>query len=257
MKFQNKAFSIVYIFFIITFILFLGIVVMNKQAYFTSSNENRLISNILYRTIINKFNINLNSYWTQNFSTWTISTLSWIVSKNTGYYNIFWTPQDLKSFIDTNTNIGYTDYARLSNTSSWMLFFDINADFKLKIVEFDNAIYNQSKHLSKINEINITNNTSWVHWYLQENGVNFSLMNSNPMYFDFKNKNYWFFLEYNTWSLSYLNYSIKAYDISWSWVYINPIKDDTENQIYYLWNHVIMYNWKYISLIKKLNTYKR
>jgi hypothetical protein len=59
-------------------------------------------------------------------------------------------------------------------------------------------------------------------------------------------------LSYSTWAYDSIRYNIKVFSDSQSWVYINPIKDDT-NLIEYLWNNILINNWHFYYKIYKIS----
>lgn len=176
---------------------------------------------------------------------------SWIILKNTWWQNIFWNNTQINDFILSNTN-NKEPFLKLWNTSSWVLYFDISDSFSWKIIEFDKNMFDTHKKLLKIDEINFENNW-WIIWYLQ-NDFSFSWSIWTPKYFDFQNKDYAIFLSYNTWSLENIRYTLKVFNQTWTWIYINPIKDDIENQEY-LWNNIFLKDWIYYSQIQKIINY--
>lgn len=177
---------------------------------------------------------------------------NWIIIKNTWYQNIFWSNTKIKNFIDSNVN-NINPFLKLSNTQSWVLYFDINDSFSWKIIEFDKDIFNNSNKLIKKNEINFSS-IWWIIWYLQDD-LSFSSSILNPKIFDFSSKDYAIFLSYNTWSLDNIRYKLKIYSNTQTWVYINPLKDDVEN-MQYLWNNIIINNWQFYNKIYKVIDYK-
>lgn len=176
----------------------------------------------------------------------------WNIVKWTWWKNIFWNNTQINDFISTNTN-NKEPFLRLWNTWTWILFFDISWSFSWKIIEFDKNLFDNNNKLLKINEFDFLSST-WVKWYL-ENNWNFSESISNPKKFDFINKDYAIFLSYNDWGLESINYTLKIFSETWTWVYINPIKDDSD-KIEYLWNNILIYNKDYYNKIYKIQHYK-
>lgn len=347
MKLKNKAFWIIYLFFLITIVLVFWVVILNKQSYFEKNMEFTRIQDILSKNILTNSSLslsyhkennsnswiyvpflscpeevkyfswselistgktifyqnycswtlknstlnlfynwtysnfsswtlwldNFNLYWT-NYLTWDINLndkisfeksnifddrfvkarteINWIILKNTWFNNIFWINDEIRSFIDKNTN-NIWNFLNISKVGSWIIYLDINDTFSWKIVEFDKSLFNIENKLLKINELNFWSD-GWILGYLQ-NDLSFSWTIWDPKIFDFKNKDYALFLSYNTWSLDDIRYNLKVYTDTWSWVYINPIKDDSD-KIEYLWNNILINNWIFLNKIYKIIDYK-
>lgn len=176
----------------------------------------------------------------------------WIILKNTWWQNIYWINDEFRWLINKNTNNTWS-FLNIWKVSSWALFFDVNGAFSWKIIEFDKTLFNTNKKLLKTNEISFSS-SGWVVWYLQDN-LSFSWAFWSPKYFDFKNKDYWIFLSYSTGVYNNMRYKIKVFSNTQTWVYINPIKDDTDI-IEYLWNNIIIDNWSFYYKIHKISKNK-
>ena len=177
--------------------------------------------------------------------------ISWILLKNAWWRNIFWNNTKINNFISSNTN-NKEPFLNLWHTSSGIVYLNVNWAFSWKIVEFDKNIFDNQNKLVKINEINFSSSW-WVIWYLQ-NDLSFSWAVWNPKIFNFILKDYAIFLSYNTWSLNNIKYTLEIFSNTWTWVYINPIKDNSRF-IEYLWNYILINNWQYYNKIYKLTNY--
>lgn len=181
------------------------------------------------------------------------TNISWIISKNSWYNFIFWNNKEIRDFIDSNTNNTWW-ILKLSNISTWYLYLDISDWFSWKILELNRNIYETQKRILKLSEYTFSN-TWWIIGYLQNNNSINSVITWNEKIFDFKNKDYILFLSYSSWSFNNIRYNVKVFNNDLSWVYINPIKDDTE-KVEYLWNYLIYKDLNYYYKIYKLTDYK-
>lgn len=172
----------------------------------------------------------------------------WILLKNNGWQNIFWNHKSMQTYINDNTN-NILPFELLWNTQSWVLYLDVSDSFSGKIITFDRELFETQKKLLKTDEIEFSR--SWgVVWYLQED-LSFSTNRATAKIFDFKNNDYGVFLSYHTWSLDNIRYTLKVFTQDGTWVYINPIKDDT-SQIEYLWNHIFFYQGVFYNKLSKI-----
>lgn len=175
-----------------------------------------------------------------------------IIIKNTWFQNIFWNNTQINNFISSNTN-NSLPFLSLWNTSSWVLYLDITDSFSGKIITFDKVIFDMHNKLVQTDEINFSHSW-WIIGYLQDD-LSFSGSLWNPKVFDFESNNYAIFLSYNTWILDNIRYNLRVFSYDGVTVYINPIKDDTDN-IEFLGNTILIHNWQYFYKIYKVTDYK-
>ena len=149
--------------------------------------------------------------------------LYWYASPDAQWVNIFWNNYKTKQYIEDNSNNDDDIYGKAS-TSSWYIYVDADRSFDIRVVEFDTQAYSDFNQLRPISSIEFRSPTgAW--WYIQAD-ASLSVVPSEWYQFDFPNKDYAIFIN-NTWS-GVLLYQVSSIDIvSWSGLYINPIKDDT------------------------------
>ncbi len=342
---NKKAFWIIYVFFLISFILSFWLVILNKQSYFEKKIELIHIEDILLKNIMTDANISLKNHkdnnvnvdlyipilscpqdvkifsWAElidesslifqnqtcsgvlngenleiyfnteynHFSTgvlwWTEfsldgeSVLSWsfshyeisfnkptifddrfvssrlektgVIFPGNGFQNIFWNNSKIHDFIEKNSH-NIPPFEKLWQTSSWVLYFDVNDSFSGKIVRFDRQLFDTQNKILKSEEISFSHQW-WVVWYLQDD-LTFSWVLGNPKILDFHNNDYAIFLSYQTGALNNIRYHLRIFTPSWTGVYINPIQDYGE-KIEFLWNTISFIGNNWYNKIQKIISY--
>ena len=174
------------------------------------------------------------------------------------YEMIFWNNDKIKDFIDKNPNNNSPLTKKLSEIEEWIIWVFISRDSSLKIIKWNKEFFEEQWRLQIEEEIELNIwdvGSSGKYWYIDiDISNNFNIYQNYLDWtytktFDFKNNDYSVFLKSND---SYMtSYEFRVYDkSSWSWVFINPIKDNNwyDNEyIEYLWNDIIPYDsWWYI-----------
>lgn len=168
-----------------------------------------------------------------------------------GYKNIFWSNAQVASFIDKNqNNIGA--FPKLSQIQKAVLYFDVNDSFSGKIIQFDKNIFTTQNKLVKGKEFDFFSQSGTT-WYLQEN-LTLSGNIWTPKLFDFDKNDYAVFLSYNTWVLNNIRYTFRVITENWTWIYMNPIRDDREIHEY-LWNTIFMKENQFYYKIQPIHNY--
>lgn len=199
-----------------------------------------------YDDNFNSDNFKVNSTWSVNYpwiyqddDVFVRKNIFWFIYPEDDYKKIFWNNTRTSKYIDRNINNNDNLNIKIWNSSSWVLFFDLKWDYKMKILEIDKSLFNSNSEVKVLNKYDYVGLTS--SWYLQRNGSLNQIITWNELFFDFKNKDYALFLKSNTWTLNYSFY----WQQSWTGLYINPIDDSYSNEIRYLWNDMIIENWIY------------
>ncbi|EKD66155.1 MAG: hypothetical protein ACD_49C00061G0002 [uncultured bacterium (gcode 4)] len=179
-------------------------------------------------------------------------TIYWYINSDKTFSNIFWNNYKTNEYIRNNPNNYDTKNVVIWNTSSGILFLDVNFPYSLKIIEFNKDNFIQKNELVKLRQWT-WNWASWS-WYLAldwNDLLTLKTLSSSGMIFDFKNKNYAIFLAYNSSNIptTLLKFRLTAENENWLGVYINPINDSNSENIRYLWSDIIIDNGKYISKI--------
>lgn len=183
-----------------------------------------------------EFSYNLNNISLYNDSLWR-KEIIWKAYK-TDYKSIFYINDEIRDFIDNNTNNTSSYTKNISQVSSGSLFLDITLSgglswtWIIKIVEFEKSSTNE---LIK-KEVILENELLYWSWNIKKNW--------SDLYLDFTSWDFWVFLKSK--DDEYVYYKFRIYDNSWSWVFIIPIKDDTEN-IEYLNSNIIIEKNNYIK----------
>lgn len=245
---NKKWFSIIYVFFILTLVWFLWIVILNKQSLFEKQIENNSIENILNKKII----FNWSNYLSSIYDITSRDTISWVIPLNSWYNYIYSVNSDIRNFINTITWSELWWLLKIWNVQTWIVYLEVNDAFSWKIIETNKTIYDNDKRLTKVNEFLFSSTWAKI-WYLQ-NSWSISTWTLNVKNFDFKNKDYLFFINYSSWGDLNLRYNLKIYNKDLTWVYINPLTN-TWNKIEYLWNYWLENNWKYILKSYKITSY--
>jgi len=179
-------------------------------------------------------------------------TIYWYINSDKTFSNIFWNNYKTNEYIRNNPNNYDNQNVVIWNTSSWVLFLDVNFPYSLKIIEFNKDNFIQKNELVKIKQwVWIWNSGSWYISLDWNDILSLENLSSSWAIFDFKNKNYAIFLAYNSDTIptTLLKYKLNAQDENWMWVYINPINDSDPANIRYLWSDIIIDNAKFISKV--------
>lgn len=134
------------------------------------------------------------------------------------YKSIFYVDDKIREIIDSNTNNTWSYTKNISQVQSGSLFLDISWTWSIKIIEFNKA---STDKLTKSWIILDDTEISWT-WYVYSSWL--IQDKTQALSLDFSTRDIWVFLKTQTWSI---DYKLKIYDASWSWVFIVPIKDDT------------------------------
>lgn len=189
-------------------------------------------------------NNNIFSSWSLNYPDWYLDNDAdarllqyWYILEWSGFYNIFWSNSKIKKYIWDNSNNLDGINEILWDSSSTYLWIDANMDHAMYLYEIDKDIYDLSSELVVKSLLTWTGQTWWV-WYIQ-NDLSISPDDSNAYDFDFSSNDYAIFIE-NTSSWALL-YQLRAESwVTWSAVYINPLKDDDATILSHLWSHVFI-----------------
>ena len=173
--------------------------------------------------------------------------LFWYIAEDFWFKKVFWNTSKVLKIIDENDNNNDSLNIKIWEVTDWIIHLDVDKSFDIRIVNFDRAIYDETK------ELNVKIRTEWSIWawvwYLQNNAGVLSLSDTitwNEIDFDFANEDYAIFLK-DTWDGTLL-YKIKAETLTWTWIYITPINDEGEDLVEYIWNEIIIDDkWWYIS----------
>lgn len=185
--------------------------------------------------------------WSEDNDTYARKIIYWYAT-NLSYSNLFWSNNQINKYIESNTNNLDSNNKLIGKVENWMLYFDIDNGFSWLIIQFNKNIYDNQKKLIKQSQIEFSNQ-NWAVWYLQNDNT-FSTSTTNARILDFKNNDYAIFLKSNNYQNEYIKYKFQIFDKTWSWVYINPIKDDLD-KINYLSNDILIFNWWYIYKIEE------
>lgn len=173
--------------------------------------------------------------------------LFWYVPVDYWYKKVFWNTKKTLKIIDENTNNNDTLNEKIWNVNAWYLYFDVDADFDIKLLKFNKSIYNESNELIRLETLTWALN-AWI-WYLQWNWWVLSLSATktwNEYEFDFVNDDYAIFIK-RIWAGTLL-YKITWETTTWTWIYITPIDDSDNNIIKYLWNEILIdEQWRFLS----------
>jgi hypothetical protein len=237
----------------------------NTKMQFTNSPWSDLIDDNF-----NSDNYNVNSTWSA--ATWTVypNNSNWkafwdddadarkitysYIYPEAWLVNVFWSNSKNSKIIDKNSNNDDNINMKIWDTSNWILYFDIDEEIDLKIVEFSKSDFDTTWELTPIKTYNYTS-TGWEIWYLQNNAwtLSFSdISTANDFVFDFKNEDYAIFMKNN--SSETIFYRIRWYDkTTWKWLYIVPIDDSDPIIIKVLWAWIIKswanYIYKFLEIV--------
>ncbi|MCK9272270.1 hypothetical protein M0P65_01870 [Candidatus Gracilibacteria bacterium] len=179
-------------------------------------------------------------------------TIYGYINSDKTFSNIFWNNYKTNEYIRNNPNNYDNQNVVIGNTSSGVLFLDVNFPYSLKIIEFNKDNFIQKNELVKIKQwVGIGNSGSG---YISLDGndiLSLENLSSSGAIFDFKNKNYAIFLAYNSDTIptTLLKYKLNAQDENGMGVYINPINDSDPANIRYLGSDIIIDNAKFISKV--------
>ena len=156
MKNLNKGFSILYLVIIISIILSLWVVVLNKQKFFNLMVEQTHIKNMLLKNISSKYSLSTNKLLSDNNDWWwfnpsiscpvSISYISWWISQWTGnsqayFNNSLWEYICSWSLMWNNLNLFYTwSYQLFGSWTLWTENFSISkvgSDFVWNLISWD------------------------------------------------------------------------------------------------------------------------
>ncbi len=169
--------------------------------------------------------------------------------------NIFWNNKKIEEFIENNPNNVDIFNKTLSWVVDWNLFLDISSWGILTLIEYNKNRYETFWEIKEIKSFTWV--VSWS-WYIEQNSNVLSLNTNtwaNTVNFNFSWSWYLLFLT-NTWT-NLISYWLSWIEnITWSWIYLNPINDDINNtgSIEILWYDVIIDNeWNiFWKMLKKV-----
>ncbi len=166
---------------------------------------------------------------------------------NSWLINVFWNNYKTNKIIDENTNNNDNINVKIWNTSTWILYFDVDEKIDLKIVKFDKNSFENYWELLELESYNYSS-TGWEIGYLQNDSWVLSFSDNpttNDFIFDFKNEDYWIFMENtSTWTILY---RIQWYEkTTMKWIYLVPFDDSDDIIIKYLWANIIKKGSDYI-----------
>jgi hypothetical protein len=189
---------------------------------------------------------------TWNTSTWTYyldsyqdddvswrKTIFWYVALDFWYKKVFWNNSRTVAIIDENTNNNDNLNIKIWDVDSWVLHFDIDKPYFIKLVMFNKNKYIATNELVSLWTLDWSG-LAWI-WYLQNNAWVLSLsgwITWNEYVFDFLNNDYALFIK-NNWTGALL------YQVTWetttgTWIYITPIDDSDSEIVRYIWNEILL-----------------
>ena len=195
------------------------------SSWFILSYNNPNFSGAIDSKII-EFDYDLSNVNLYNYSLWK-KEISWKVD-NMDYKMIFYINDKVRKIINDNTNNNSNYTKKIQEVFSGSIFLDINWTWSIKIIEFDKTNINKLTKKDIILEWDIP---SWS-WNIQN------------LYLDFTNNDFAVFLK--SIDNNILDYNLKINDISWSWVFITPIRDDLD-YIEFLSQDIIIKNNNFIK----------
>lgn len=201
-------------------------------------------------------------------STWSVS-YSWFVcdddifarnnlfgyiNNDWNYYNVFWNNSRINDYIANNSNNISSWISLPWNTSSWMLFLNLSWPTNIKLELFDKTKFDSINELSKIATYTWAT-TIFSSWYLAFSWSQLFLNSTTEkaVLFDFKNNNYWLFLQnadVSPWFI--LQYNIYWIDMNNYPVIINPIDDSNLSYFKFLWYDILLSDNKYFYKINEI-----
>ena len=143
------------------------------------------------------------------------------------------------AIIDENTNNNDNLNIKIWDVDSWVLHFDIDKPYFIKLVMFNKNKYIATNELVSLWTLDWSG-LAWI-WYLQNNAWVLSLsgwITWNEYVFDFLNNDYALFIK-NNWTGALL------YQVTWetttgTWIYITPIDDSDSEIVRYIWNEILL-----------------
>ena len=162
-------------------------------------------------------------------------TLIGYVSPDSWFKKVFWNTTKTSDFINANINNSDPINIKIWFVTSWILHFDIDKAYEIKLMKFNKSTFNTSSELKRVQTLGSIN------WsgigYLQDD-MTLSAGTGSAYSFDFANNDYAIFLKST--SIDALLYWIKWEDSSWKWIYIAPIDDSGTGSVLYLWNEILI-----------------
>lgn len=228
---NKNGFSIIYLIFLIGVVLWLWVIVVNKQNFLFALSQRSEIQSSFLKEITAKYQSVLNSFSLDPVLTQ--KSLFWFIPNNGEYYNTFWYSKNARDFFSWAVVVETENYKKISDISSFYLDIDVEDAFDLKIIQWDKGYYNLSSQLLPLTtqEFSYEN---WQVWLLQNDGT-ISSSTWWLLLFDTQN-DYSFFIKTWSWVVwDYMRYELRAFENETSsWVVINPIYQEN-SKIFYLW----------------------
>ena len=165
-------------------------------------------------------------------------TLIGYVSPDSWFKNIFWNTTKTSNVISQNINNADPINLKIWNITDWILHFDIDKNYEIKLLKFDKSIFDTSSELKRLETHNAINSSG--SGYLQNNMALSSSKTGNEYSLDFANNDYAIFLKSTT--TEALLYWMKLVENvnDWKDVYLIAIDDSGTGSVSYLWNEILI-----------------
>ena len=229
---NKKWFSVVYLIFLISFVLWLWVIVINKQNFLFWLSQKTQLENVFLKELTAKYQ------WVVTAFLWnaqkTQSSIVWFIPNNWEYYNIFWNSQDIKNFLSWAILENQNELKKITQVESVYIDLDVEDTFDLKIIEWDANYFQSSKQLTPLflEEFFFSDWQAWFFWFDWE----ISSSTWSLKIFDVNND---FSIFIKSWSGSwreYLRYELRMFDEqTGSWIFINPVYQNNANKISFFW----------------------
>ncbi len=164
------------------------------------------------------------------------------ITSDSGLYNIFWSHDELWSYIEENSNNTDSVYGKLSkdSLSEVLLYLEFDQEYRLVLYRVDKDRYNATRELIMTEKREGISSQPAI-WYLQDD-AELSLSSEktgNEYVFDIAQYDYILFVE-NLTTEELLLYRVRAEENldDGKQLYINPIKDDDMALLSYFGTHV-------------------
>ena len=155
------------------------------------------------------------------------------------FKKVFWNTPAVTKIIDENTNNDDGLNDKIWDSTTWVLYFDIDKPYEIKVYELDKTKYSDTKELYVLDVLTASGST-WDIWYLEKDGTFAGSINPSTVYtFNFQDSMYAAFLKST--SSGTLLYQITGEDrTSGNDLYITPIDDSNDSIVRYMWNEIII-----------------
>ncbi|MCH8519025.1 hypothetical protein LAT59_04670 [Candidatus Gracilibacteria bacterium] len=173
------------------------------------------------------------------------------IPPGSGWYNIFWSNDRMREYIDGNTN-NIPPILNLGEVTQGYIYLDINTQFNMRIVRFDRNAYTEFNELRVLESWESVSTSGGSIGYLQSDlslletitygSDGSTIISGDPtgeeFDFDFQNNDYAIFIQNMNLDTTLL-YQMKVENVDGTEVYSVPILDDDSAIISILGSHVI------------------